>query len=86
MLNIKGKSYTYCNWAICAYHFIEYDQLDTILPNEILIIKIINDAKVLRKYDFLKNAAIQYSETLVTVTKAVLLVALYVTIVNYMEI
>ena len=64
MLNIKGKSYTYCNWAICAYHYIENEQLDTILPNESLIIKIMSDAKALRKYDFLKNAAIQYSESL----------------------
>ena len=66
MLNIKGKSYTYCNWAICAYHFIQNTSsyVDTILPNESLIIKIMNDAKELRKYDFLKNAALQYSDAL----------------------
>ena len=66
MLNIKGKSYTYCNWAICAYHFIQNTSsyVDTILPNESLIIKIMNDAKELRKYDFLKNAALQYSDVL----------------------
>jgi hypothetical protein len=63
MLNIKGKSYTYCNWAICAYYFIQNSSsyVDTILPNEPLIIKIMNDAKKLRKYDFLKNAALHYS-------------------------
>ena len=65
MLNIKGKSYTYCNWAICAYHFIQNSSsyVDTILPNEPLIVKIMNDAKELRKYDFLKNAAFHYSDT-----------------------